>query len=256
MIHVPLVHGHTTAQPPTTGTAREAQEEPSLGTLEVDIDVELEQADAHFQLVEVDALVRRGNLEAALRRLLEVHGLPPGDAQLSERLEQLSRDLGRASAARARTEGWSPTAIRAELRRLLRLAPHSTYRENLRRELAPPAAEEDVRRVHAYLADGHFQALSMVEKVLTWAPRLGDFRTLQHDVVHAVVARAFEEQRAGDAALRKKDRTRAAERYEAALELLENDRQLLARLAHARGPAEGSAAAHIPPRPSRITRPG
>jgi hypothetical protein len=254
MIHVPLVHGHTAAQPPTTGVAREAKEEPSLGTLQVDIDVEVEQADAHFQLVEVDALVRRGNHEAALRRLLELHGLPPGDPQLAERLEQLGRDLGRAAAARARAEGWGPTAIRAELRRLLRLAPHSNYRENLRRELAPPAAEEDVRRVHTYLADGHFHAaLSIVEKVLALAPRLNDFRALQHDVVQAMVARALQEQRAGDAALHKKDRTGAAERYQAALELLENDRQLLARLEHARGAADGLPPAPTSPRPSRTT---
>jgi tetratricopeptide (TPR) repeat protein len=257
MFRVPLVHGHTAAQPPTTGVAREAEEEPSLGTLEVDIDLEVEQADAHFQLHEVDALVRRGQHDKALQRLLDVHGLPPGDPQLSERLEQLGRDLGRGAAARARTEGWNPTAMRAELRRLVRLAPHSPYRENVRRELAPAAAEEDVRRARSYLTDGHFHAaLSVVEKVLALAPRLNEFRTLQHDIVHAVVARALEEQRAGDAALHRKDRIQAAERYQAALELLENDRQLLARLEHAQGTGIESAPTRTGRRPARSTRPG
>ena len=89
-------------------------------------------------------------------------------------------------------------------------------------------------RVREFLADGHLHAaVTMVEKVLALAPRHTDFQKLRHDVAQALVARAYAVQLAGDAAWRKRDVAGARAQWEEALELLENDRMLLARVERA-----------------------
>jgi predicted negative regulator of RcsB-dependent stress response len=118
--------------------------------------------------------------------------------------------------------------------RLLRLCPDQTYREIVRLEVAPAAVAQDVRRARELLAEGHLHAaLTLAEKILAFGRRVPKLRALQHDVVKAVVSRAHAAQTAGDAALRKGDAVGAKERYEEALELLEDDRVLLARLEQA-----------------------
>jgi hypothetical protein len=195
-----------------------------------EFEVELDEADGHFQLVEVDGLVRRGQPEEALDRLLALHGLPPGDARVLERLERLGGDLGRRAAEAALGDGSDAPALRAELKRLLRLAPHPAFRNAVRAELAPAAAAADAARVRELLAEGHLHAaLTLVEKIRGLAPRLQDFRLLARDAIRAAVAEATRLQHAGDAA-RGRGQTEAARAlYDEALELLEVDRLLLAR---------------------------
>jgi hypothetical protein len=224
----PSTPPHEPSAPPVAGYTE-------LGSLDVEVDQELEDADAHFQLVEVDALARRGKYIDAVNRLLSVHGLPPGDPRLTGRLARLGREMGQAVAARGRAGTLGPTALRSHLLRLLRLAPDRGLRENLRLEIAPAAAAQDVARVRELLADGHpTAAATLVERVLALGPRISEFRALVHDVVRAVVAKALAEQHAGDAALARRDGAAAEERYAAALELLERDRILQARVERAR----------------------
>ena len=97
--------GTTPAQAVPLGTTEPAPAEPATGyeelaTLDVEVDEELEEADTHFQFVEVDVLLRRGRFEEALERLFSVHGAPPGDPRLAERLGTIARDLGRGAAQR------------------------------------------------------------------------------------------------------------------------------------------------------------
>ncbi|MBI4914661.1 MAG: zinc ribbon domain-containing protein [Acidobacteria bacterium] len=236
------------AEPPVAGytelAAPEAEEEsaeeiePELladGEPEVEpaieLDVEVAEADGQLEFAGVDELVQRGHLEEALARLSAMPGFAPREPPFGRRLETLAHELGRAAAAKGRSGESAPAALREELRRLLRLARERGFRDVLRAELAPAAAEADIARVRELLGERHLEAAAtVVEKILALAPRLTEFRALRHEVIQAIVAQANAAQRAGDAAWKKGDAAGARARWAEALELLENDRALLARL--------------------------
>lgn len=261
MVQVPLLHGHfeTPAVPPPpmrdeTPVARGGVEadardvtlelveeaEPTGAAAagqfeEFAVEVDVEDEETTIRLSEADALAAGGDFERAARLLLEAHGLRPADPRVRERLARFATEIGRRTAERGRSGELSATALRAELRRLLHLAPDRGWQDALRREIAPTVAADDVRRIRALLADGHVSAaLPLAEKVLAVGCAVPELRLVRHDVVAALVREVAKLERAGDEALRKGDAARAVGCYEDALVLLENDRLLLARLEQAR----------------------
>jgi tetratricopeptide (TPR) repeat protein len=247
MMQVPLLHGPAAEPPraspaslPPPAPASPAPAPPVLEPEEVALDVELDEAERHFQLVEVDALTRRGRFEDALRVLACVRSLPRDDPRMVERFTALGRDLGQALVARAREVSLEPAALRQGLHKAERLADDVRFRDALRGQVAPVAAEADVRRVRELLAAGHLQAAqSVAERVLGLGPRIVEFRQLAREVVRALVGRAHELQKAGDAALGRGDVPAALDRYQEALSLLENDRLLLGRVERANAARPG-----------------
>jgi len=265
MTRVPLLHGHREARvaPPVVpppprrdetpigrrGTEadegdgpRELVEEaeptgsaPAGRFEEFAVPVDLDDEETTVRLAEADAFAARGDFERAARRLLEAHGPRPADPRVRERLAQFATELGRRAAERGRSGELGATVLRAELGRLLRLAPDRGWRDALRREIVPTLAADDVRRIHELLADGHVSAaLPLAEKILSVGRGVPELHRVRHDVVAALVRAAAELERTGDEALRRGDAGRAAQCYEDALALLENDRLLLARLEQAR----------------------
>lgn len=199
------------------------------------VEVDLDDEETTVRLAEADAFAARGDFERAARLLLEAHGPRPADPRVRERLAQFATEIGRRAAERGRSGELSATALRAELRRLLHLAPDRGWQDTLRREIAPTVAADDVRRIRALLADGHVSAaLPLAEKILAVGCGVPELRLVRHDVVAALVREAAQRERTGDEALRRGDAGRAAACYEDALALLENDRLLLTRLEQAR----------------------
>lgn len=268
MLRVPLVHGlaQRPAGPPavpppplrdgTPVVSSEAEVEATEATLELveeaeptgetpaarfeefAVEVDLDDEETTLRLADADGIAAGGDFERAARWLLETHGPRPADPRVRERLAQFGEQLGRRVAERGRRGELSATALRAELRRLLRLTPDRGWREALQREIAPAAAEDDVRRLRGLLAEGHVSAaLPLAEKILAVGCRVPELRAVRHEVVAALVREVATLERTGDEALRRGDAGKAASCYEDALVLLENDRLLLARLEQARAPA-------------------
>jgi tetratricopeptide (TPR) repeat protein len=218
--------GPEPAGPPAGGMPPETAEEP-----EVDLAVDLDEAELHLRMVEVDALRKRGRFEEALG-LLQGAPLVADDPRRVERLAGIGAELGRAAVERGLAEEGGTKGLPGELKRLMRLDRSRAYRDALAEELAPLAADEDSRRVRELLAEGHLHAaLLVVEKVRSLGPRIPEFRMLVRETVHAVVSEAKRLQVAGDEAFRKGDRAAAEAAWTEALGLLENDRMLVARMA-------------------------
>lgn len=263
MVQVPLLHGLVAAPagtatelPPatrplrpgvaiefdTTDTATELLEEveptepglaPEFEEFAVQVDVDDEETT--LQLSSADGIAASGDHERAVRVLLEAHGIRPGDPRVRERLARFGRELGRKLAQRGRKGELSSTALRAELRRLLHLAPDRGWQDALRREVAPLATADDVRRIRGLLDDGHVPAaLLLAEKVLAVGYGVPELVLIRHDVVAALVREVTQLQIKGDASLRKGEVAAAKSCYEDGLVLLENDRVLLERLEAAR----------------------
>lgn len=265
MVQVPLLHGLVaTPESPEPEPAPAARTTARLGTLEHDatettmelvdeveptepgrlpqfeefaVHVDLDDEETTLQLTSADAIAAAGEHERAVRLLLESHGLRPGEPRVRERLARFGHALGRVVAERGRRGELSATALRAELRRLLHIAPDRGWQDALRQEIAPTATADDVGRIRGLLADGHVSAaLSLAERVLAVGCSVPELRTVRHEAVVALVREVTKLEQAGDAALRGGDRAKAASWYEDALVLLEDDRALLARLEQARRP--------------------
>lgn len=264
MVHVPLLHGHV-ERPPTpqvvpppplrdaTPAGPAVELEPSDATMELveeveptepgrapgfeefAVDVDFDDEETTVQLAGVDVVAESGDYERAVRMLLEAHGLRPADPRARERLARFGQALGRRVAERGRQGELSATALRAELRRLLHLAPDRGWQDALRQEVAPTATADDVRRIRGLLADGHVPAaVSLAERILAVGCSVPELRQVRHDTIVALVREVTRLQQAGDAALRKRDTKTAETCYEDGLVLLENDRVLLGRLEQAR----------------------
>ena len=267
MVQVPLLHGlvatpespepepapapaarttarHGTLEDDTTETTMELVDEvepTEPGRLplfeEFAVHVDIDDEETTLQLTSADAIAAGGEYERAVHLLLESHGLRPGEPRVRERLASFGHALGRAVAERGRRGELSATALRAELRRLLHIAPDRGWQDALRQQIAPTATADDVGRIRGLLADGHVSAaLSLSERVLAVGCSVPELRVVRHEAVVALVREVTKLQQAGDAALRRGDFAKAASWYEDALVLMEDDRVLLARLEQARRP--------------------